>query len=108
LIRLATALPTMRVALQYVKPLSKGIEERRCATVSRSAGLRPVIQMNRGNRYRILRLALVILIVGLAITGVCLGSPGARKKRDEAEACARTMQVVAQPVQPASGRCRNI
>lgn len=63
--------------------------------------------MDRGTRYRILRFALVLVIVGLVIAGACLGSPGERKQRDVA--CSeRSMQGVAQPVQPASGRCRTI
>ena len=61
--------------------------------------------MNRGNRYRTLRIALVVVIVGLVIVGACVGSPRAKKRRDDL--CPdKNAPASVQPVRTPAANCR--
>lgn len=61
--------------------------------------------MNRGNRYKILRIALVVVIVGLVIAGASVGSPRAKKERENV--CPdKKAPVAVQPVRTPAAACR--
>ncbi len=63
--------------------------------------------MNRGNRYLALRLALALVIMGLVIVGVSLGSP--RDRERENRVCPdRAPQAAIQPFERSAGTCRDV